>query len=144
MMALQLANCGPEPGLKRFLEDFGFQVDVFQEPARPSSRLRHPKKPNDMRVQFLSKLLGVCCVSSLIGAGVSHATGFDLSATGGGTVNGAVFSIDTTQPAGTGVFDPFITIQNKGSEQGYNSSFSNFDTKREPQWNHEIGSVSVW
>jgi hypothetical protein len=31
-----------------------------------------------------------------------------------------------------------LTIQNSPWEQGYNSSAGNFDTKREPQWNHEI------
>jgi hypothetical protein len=52
----------------------------------------------------------------------------------------AYFSTDTTQPTGTGVFDPFLTIQRKGVEEGYNSSDKNapFDVKRIPQWNHEF------
>ncbi|MEA3213631.1 MAG: hypothetical protein QOE70_6688 [Chthoniobacter sp.] len=52
----------------------------------------------------------------------------------------AIFSRDFTQPAGTGVFDPFLTIQANGVEQGYNTSAKKgvFDTKREPQWNHEF------
>jgi hypothetical protein len=50
----------------------------------------------------------------------------------------AIFTTDFTQPAGTGVFDPFLTIQANGVEQGYNTSAGVFDTKREPQWNHEI------
>lgn len=67
---------------------------------------------------------------------------YDLNATGTvfvPTIFGeAVFTIDYTQPAGTGVFDPFLTIQANGIEEGYNSSTPNFDTKREPQWNHEL------
>ncbi len=54
----------------------------------------------------------------------------DLRTTNTGTVNGAIF--------GTGVFNPFLTMQNSPMQQGYNSSTGNFDTKREPVWNHEI------
>lgn len=52
----------------------------------------------------------------------------------------AIFVTDFTRPTGTGVLDPFLTIQANGTEQGYNTSAKNgvFDTKREPQWNHEI------
>lgn len=67
---------------------------------------------------------------------------YDLNATGTVVVptvfGDAIFTVDYTQPAGTGVFDPFLTIQANGVEQGYNSSTPNFDTKREPQWNHEL------
>ena len=67
---------------------------------------------------------------------------YDLNATGTVVVptsfGDAVFTVDYTQPAGTGVFEPFLTIQANGVEQGYNSSTPNFDTKREPQWNHEV------
>jgi len=34
---------------------------------------------------------------------------------------GALFSLTATQPAGSGVFLPFVRIQNNGQEQGYNS-----------------------
>src|SRR6185295_5648331 len=37
----------------------------------------------------------------------------------------AYFTTDTTQPTGTGVFDPFLSIQRNGVEQGYNSSNHN-------------------
>src|SRR3954466_7853840 len=71
----------------------------------------------------------------------ARATVVDLSDpanNGSVTVNGAVFGTSFTQPAGTGVYDPFLTIQNSPWEQGYNSSSQPFDTKRVPQWNHEI------
>jgi hypothetical protein len=54
------------------------------------------------------------------------------------TVNGAIFQTNDQHPTGTGVYNPFLTIQNKGWEQGYNTSEGAFDTTREPQWNHEI------
>ena len=68
----------------------------------------------------------------------SNAAVIDLNASGSGTANGALFEVGSIHPAGTGVFQPFLTLQNNGTEQGYNSSNGNFDTKREPQWNHEI------
>lgn len=68
----------------------------------------------------------------------ANATVVDLDTNGSGTINGALFEVGSIHPAGTGVFEPFLTIQNNGFEQGYNSDTGNFDTKREPQWNHEI------
>lgn len=62
----------------------------------------------------------------------------DLGSSGSGTINGALFQTNKDHPTGTGVYNPFLTVQNNGWEQGYNSSSGNFDTKREPQWNHEI------
>lgn len=62
----------------------------------------------------------------------------DLGSSGSGSAGGAFFSTTSIQPTGTGVFQPFMTVQNSGTEQGYNSSTDNFDTKRSPQWNHEI------
>ena len=68
----------------------------------------------------------------------SNAAVLDLDSSGSGTINGARFEVGSIHPAGTGVFEPFLTIQANGDEQGYNSSSGNFDTKREPVWNHEI------
>ena len=68
----------------------------------------------------------------------ANAVVLDLSKQNSGTINGAIFEVGSIHPAGTGVFEPFLTIQANGTEQGYNSSTGNFDTKREPVWNHEI------
>ena len=62
----------------------------------------------------------------------------DLGTNGSGFVGGAYFDVNRDHPTGTGVYNPFLTLQANGTEQGYNSSTGNFDTKREPQWNHEI------
>ena len=62
----------------------------------------------------------------------------DLGADGSGFLNGAFFTVSSEHTAGTGVYDPFLTIQNDPWQQGYNSNTDNFNTKREPQWNHEI------
>ncbi len=82
--------------------------------------------------------------AALIAAGMfavtnmAQATVLDLGSSGSGTINGALFQTNNDHPTGTGVYDPFLTVQNTPWEQGYNSSIGNFDTKREPQWNHEI------
>src|SRR5438067_1902263 len=91
-----------------------------------------------MSTKSILKLLSACCASAMFSATVAHATVVDLTASNTGALNGATFTITGIQPTGTGVFDPFLTVQNNGTEQGYNTSFNNFDTKREPQWNHEI------
>jgi hypothetical protein len=47
------------------------------------------------------------------------------------TANGARFHQTNIQPTGTGVIDPFLTIQRTGSEQGYNTDGTfQFDEKR--------------
>jgi hypothetical protein len=71
-------------------------------------------------------------------ASAANAAVVDLSTSSSGTINGALFEVGSIHPAGTGVFEPFLTLQANGTEQGYNSSTGNFDTKREPVWNHEI------
>jgi hypothetical protein len=71
-------------------------------------------------------------------ASTANSAVLDLSKQNSGTINGALFEIGSIHPAGTGVFEPFLTIQANGTEQGYNAANNNFDTKRVPQWNHEI------
>ena len=98
-----------------------------------------------MKYQFAA-LLAALAVSATLAASAS-ATVLDLGSSGSGFAGGAYFSTTDIQPTGTGVFDPFLTVQNSPWEQGYNSNTQNFDTKRVPQWNHEIKfsdmSVSV-
>jgi hypothetical protein len=77
---------------------------------------------------------------TLVMASIASAAVVDLNgdADESVTINGAIFQTNDQHPTGTGVYNPFLTVQNKGWEQGYNSSAGNFDTTREPQWNHEI------
>ncbi len=61
-----------------------------------------------------------------------------------GNINDAIYSVDTSTPSGTDAFargagGVFLTIQNNGFEQGYNTSAPGvMDTKRVPQFNYEI------
>ncbi len=84
---------------------------------------------------FLIAALGFAAVGL---SNIASATVLDLGSNGSGSVNGALFAVNHNRPTGTGVFNPFLTIQANGVEQGYNSNVGNFDTKREPQFNHEI------
>jgi VPDSG-CTERM motif len=74
----------------------------------------------------------------------AFATKLDLSglATDGslaGAVGGtAIFSEISTHPAGTGVFDPFLTINSQGNsktEQGYNTDHTLYLDQQRPEWN---------
>jgi hypothetical protein len=56
--------------------------------------------------------------------------------------NTAIYTTYDGHPTGTGVFDPFLTYQRKGIEEGYNTSQGHgqgyLDTKRVDQWNHDL------
>ena len=74
----------------------------------------------------------------------AFATELDLSgsATSGsltGAVGGtAIFSEISTHPAGTGVFDPFLTINspaNSKTEQGYSTDGTLYLNQQRPEWN---------
>ena len=78
------------------------------------------------------------CAAFAFSLTAANAAVLDLGSSGSGFLGGAFFSTTDIQPTGTGVFDPFLSLQNSPTEQGYNSGTGNFDTKREPQWNHEI------
>jgi hypothetical protein len=92
---------------------------------------------------FTSAALACTLVFTMVfGASKANAAVYDLTEnatvavpTAYGT---AIFTTVFSQPAGTGRFDPFLTIQASGVEKGYNTSEGVFDTKREPQWNHEL------
>ncbi|MCA1978838.1 MAG: PEP-CTERM sorting domain-containing protein [Thiobacillus sp.] len=70
----------------------------------------------------------------------------DLTANNSGTIsdgtNTATFVFDKLQPTGTGVLDPFVRIQQNGTEQGYNTTVANagqlpFDEKF-GVWTHDL------
>jgi hypothetical protein len=99
-----------------------------------------PNNPYNLEIMKLHLPLGTAslCAALFFATNVTQATVLDLGSSGSGSLADALFSTTDIQPTGTGVFDPFLTIQNTPTEQGYNSSDLNFDTKRVPQWNHEI------
>ena len=83
----------------------------------------------------------------ILPSSTAFATELDLSgsATSGfltGAVGGtAIFSETSTHPAGTGVFDPFLTINSQGNsktEQGYNTDghTATYLNQQRPEWNN--------
>jgi hypothetical protein len=64
----------------------------------------------------------------------------DLTAGGTCTINGAIFETLELQPTGTGVIDSFVRIQERGTEQGYNTSFRpvEFDEKTDPNFTRDL------
>jgi hypothetical protein len=90
-----------------------------------------------------SSFLAVACLGAVLAVTPrAQAVVYDLSTTGTVVVatstGNAIFTTDETQTAGTGVVDPFLTIQNNGTEQGYNTPTGVFDTKRQPQYTHSV------
>ena len=95
---------------------------------------------------ILSSVL--CAVAGLVLPSIAaFGTELDLSgsATSGsltGAVGGtAIFSETSTHPAGTGVFDPFLTISSQGNskiERGYNTDgfTALYLDQQRPQWNN--------
>jgi len=70
----------------------------------------------------------------------------DLTANNSGTIsdgtNTVTFVFDKQQPSGTGVLDPFLRIQQNGTEQGYNTTLANagqlpFEEKF-GNWTHDL------
>ena len=96
------------------------------------------------------KAIAVCLVSCLVLAGVTFANLVDLSVNTSGIVTAATGQLTTFEQyndpsTGTGVFNPFVRIQNKGVEKGYNTDGAiEFDTKQ-GNWTHslKLGDIPV-
>lgn len=84
-------------------------------------------------------LWGLCVTLFIMGVN-TQATLVDLTTVGAsGSINGAMFQQDNFElSTGTGVFEPFVRIQAKQSEAGYNTDGElEFDTKAS-LWTHSI------
>jgi hypothetical protein len=88
-------------------------------------------------------LLGALIAAAvfLFGAASARATVVDLT-TGpdaSGEIGDALFFATQQQPSGTGVIDPFLRIQEKGFEQGYNTDGGfPFDDKHPHNYQHSL------
>jgi hypothetical protein len=94
------------------------------------------KKRNSVVACALSA--GALFLTSL---GTVEAGSIDISAAGSsGTVNGALFQTVDQQPTGTGVIDPFLRIQMKGVESGYNTDVRPIeqDQKTDPNYTRPL------
>lgn len=87
---------------------------------------------------------------TLIALAPAHAKAnyiIDLTAAGTSpvTYQGAIYAQTSQQPVGTGVFNPFVRIQQNGTEAGYNTDARpvEFQTKDQNQWTHSLALNSL-
>src|SRR5256885_11085724 len=89
---------------------------------------------------FLASFL-LTTAAFLLTPKTTHATIVDLT-TGpdaSGEIDGALFFATQQQPAGTGNIDPFLRIQEKNFEQGYNTDGGfPFDDKNPHNYQHSL------
>ncbi len=88
----------------------------------------------------MKKLLAFSALSITFLAGAANANMVDLTSAGSsGNINGAqFFQYSASLPTGTGVFGPFLRVQQNGIESGYNTNGPlEFDTKS-GTWTHAI------
>jgi hypothetical protein len=93
----------------------------------------------------------VAAVTLLLSATAAWSIEYDLTTVNSVSVPGdvggyAIFANYWEQPAGTGVFDPFLTIENKLIEQGYNTDGASalYMNQTRPHWNTtlKVGSLA--
>jgi hypothetical protein len=94
-----------------------------------------------MKVKTISLLAVVIAAAFFLAGPSAKATIVDLT-TGpdaSGEIDGALFFATNPQPTGTGYIDPFLRIQEKGFEQGYNTDGGfPFDDKHPHQYQHSL------
>lgn len=99
----------------------------------------------------------VAAVTALAAAGLAMAAGSasagticDLTTATATTdvscsINGGVFQTNELHPTGTGYIDSFLRVQQKGTEQGYNTSGRpvQFDEKTDPNFTRDLSLANV-
>src|SRR6266851_1847298 len=92
---------------------------IFINNARHSQK--PPHQPTTMKMKLLKSVFCACLAGGTLSlAPLANATVVDLTndtVGTSGTINGATFQIVAPQPSGTGVIDPFLTVQNSPVEQ---------------------------
>src|SRR5690349_17714026 len=100
-----------------------------------------------MRVVKSSLVTAAFVVAGLaLGSGSALAGGCNLyTATSTCAFNGAGFDVVGPQPTGTGYIDSFLRVQQKGTEQGYNTTGRpvEFDEKTDPNFTRDLLTVDV-
>src|SRR4051812_17311542 len=93
-------------------------------------------------MRFFLRVLVLVCVVVLSGSAMALADPIvcDLRTADSCTINGGIFTVFGVQPAGTGVIDSFVRIEDKNAELGYNTSFRpvQFDEKTDPNFTRDL------
>jgi len=97
---------------------------------------------------FKKSIVSIVAVALFVVSAPLYAVVVDLTVNNSGTAIAATGQLTTFErynvpPTGTGVFEPFVRIQNKGIEKGYNTDgILEFDTKQGKtggkNWTHSI------
>jgi hypothetical protein len=69
----------------------------------------------------------------------------DLRSAATCSIGDGIFSVFEVHPSGTGVIDSFLRVQDKDTEQGYNTSYRpvNFDEKKDPNFTRDLRLAEV-
>src|SRR6267142_1937083 len=93
---------------------------------------------------MLRKVVFICGALLLVASASAFAfPPIDLTA-GQANVNGvdgSIWSSNITQPTGTGVYQPFLRLQNHPTEEGFNTNFNSpfpLDDKSPLNWTHAV------
>jgi len=127
-------------------------MKAFHETGPTSPRRLVGKLLTQRRIlPILAVAAGLLPASNALGNEINLVTGtagftdgsesFATGTSAGG--NGTLYELIDTIPAGTGVFQPFLSYQRGGTEEGVNTSHGGngqgfLDDKRVPQWTHDL------
>jgi hypothetical protein len=86
------------------------------------------------------KLLAILLLILVVTAPLAEASSIlDLTQKGSyGTINGAIFLQGTINPTGTGVYEPFLRLQQKGTEQGFNTDAHGVLDNKDGIWTRDL------
>lgn len=127
----------------------GFNLPACAPWFSPSKSRHHSYRraavPSRRRQPSFDLLEGrlVLSTSSAIAATINCV---DLTTPGSsGTINGAVFLQDSAHPAGVGVFQPFLRLQGKGTEEGLNTDAAQlpYNDMSSANWTHSVPLSSI-
>lgn len=101
-------------------------------------------------IPILAVAAGLLPASNAFGTEINLITGTPGATSSGSFASGTsaggenvIYELIDTIPAGTGVFQPFLSYQAKGTEEGINTSLGGngqgfLDDKRVPKWTHDL------
>jgi len=107
---------------------------------------RAPESIRDWGVASMRLLQGLflCGVLLLLASASAFAAFPPIDLTAGQTdvasADGSIWSSNITQPTGTGVYKPFVRIQARENEEGFNTDYKPFplDDKNPSNWTHSV------
>lgn len=102
--------------------------------------IRTSSEKHMMKGKTIGSLSALILATGFLFVGATaNATIVDLTTNASGEIDGALFFATQQQPAGTGFIDPFLRVQEKNFEQGYNTDGGfPFDDKNPDAFQHSL------